>query len=119
PNRGASVSPLDIDEIPELLEAMELCLRVTSRWSAVRRPEPDLAAIRQHEQELAEASYKDDYVAMSEANNAFHHAIAKSARNRHLMKLYQGLLPQYHRLSLSLLSTAKSWAPRYKQYFAD
>jgi DNA-binding GntR family transcriptional regulator len=56
---------------------------------------------------------------MSEANNAFHLGIAKAARNRHMIKLYQSLIPQYHRLSLSLLSSAKSWSEHYKQYFAD
>jgi DNA-binding GntR family transcriptional regulator len=119
PNRGASVSPLDIDEIPELLEAMELCLRVTSRWAAIRRTDADLAAMRDQQAFLAAASEKDDYVAMSEANSAFHLAIAKSARNRHMSKLYRGLLPQYHRLSLSLLSSAKSWTDQYKRYFSD
>lgn len=119
PNRGASVSPLDIEEIPELLEAMELCLRVTSRWAATRRTDKDLAEMRSHQTALAEASRRDDYIAMSEANSAFHLAIAKSARNRHIKKLYAGLLPQYHRLSLSLLSSAKSWTSHYKKYFSD
>jgi DNA-binding GntR family transcriptional regulator len=114
PNRGASVSPLDIDEIPELLEAMELCLRVTSRWAAIRRTDVDLVAMRDQQTALAKASQRDDYVAMSEANSAFHLAIARSARNRHFIKLYRGLLPQYHRLSLSLLSSAKTWTSQYK-----
>src|SRR5258705_1329447 len=60
PNRGASVSPLDIEEIPELLEAMELCLRATSRWSALRRTDSDLADIQRHQDELEEATQRDD-----------------------------------------------------------
>ncbi len=119
PNRGASVSPLDIEEIPELLESMELCLRVTSRWAALRRTEEDLESMRDHQVHLQEASERDDYLAMSEANSNFHLAIARSARNRHMVRLYQSLLPQHHRLSLSLLSTAKLWVPHYKRYFTD
>jgi DNA-binding GntR family transcriptional regulator len=89
-NRGASVSPLDIDEIPEMLEGLELCLRVTTRWAAVRRTD----------------------------NNAFHMAIAESAGNRHVTNLYKYLLPGFYRLSHSLLSSAKLSSFSYKGYFA-
>ena len=118
PNRGASVSPLDIDEIPELLEAMELCMRVTSRWAAVRRSEADIKVMRQNQQEYDLAGQKDDYMAMSAANSAFHLNIAIASRNRHMVKLFKSLLPQYHRLSLALLSSAKvTTGPVYKSYF--
>lgn len=118
PNRGASVSPLDIDEIPELLEAMELCMRVTSRWAAVRRSETDLKVMRQNQEEYDLAAQKDDYMAMSAANSAFHLNIAIASRNRHMVKLFKSLLPQYHRLSLALLSSAKmTTGPVYKSYF--
>jgi DNA-binding GntR family transcriptional regulator len=118
PNRGASVSPLDIDEIPELLEAMELCMRVTSRWAAVRRTDADLKLIRQNQQDYDVAGQNDDYMAMSAANSAFHLNIAVASRNRHMVKLFKSLLPQYHRLSLALLSSAKTTTgPVYKKYF--
>jgi DNA-binding GntR family transcriptional regulator len=119
PNRGASVSPLDIKEIPELLEAMELCLRVTSRWAAIRRTEADLKSMWDQQAVLDEASANDDYFAMSEANSGLHRAIAIAAGNRHMTSLYESLLPQYHRLTLSLLSTASRWTEHYKNYFAD
>jgi DNA-binding GntR family transcriptional regulator len=117
PNRGASVSPLDIDEIPELLESMELCMRVTSRWAAVRRTESDIKIMRQNQLDLELAGERDDYVAMSEANSTLHLNIAKAARNRHMIRLFKTLLPQYHRLSLALLSSAKNIEPVYKNYF--
>jgi DNA-binding GntR family transcriptional regulator len=117
PNRGASVSPLDIDEIPELLEAMELCMRVTSRWAAVRRTESALKLMRQNQLDLELAGERDDYMAMSEANSTFHLNIANAAGNRHMIKLFKSLLPQYHRLSIALLSSAKRTGPVYKKYF--
>lgn len=119
PNRGATVSPLDIEEIPELLESLELCLRVTTRWAALRRNADDIAAIRQHHQEWHDAAQRDDYPAMSEANNAFHLAIARAAGNRHITKLYQSILPQYYRLSLAILMKAKFTHGRYKTKFAE
>jgi DNA-binding GntR family transcriptional regulator len=70
----------------------------------------------QHEYDLA--SQKDDYMAMSAANSAFHLSIAIASRNRHMVKLFKSLLPQYHRLSLALLSSAKvTTGPVYKSYF--
>ena len=119
PNRGASVSPLDIKEIPELLEAMELCLRVTSRWAAVRRGDADLKAMRDQQGVLDEASAKDDYLAMSEANSGLHRAIALAAGNRHMTSLY--------RVAAAAISPADAvpalhsprWTEHYKTYFAD
>lgn len=119
PNRGATVTPLDIEEIPELLESLELCLRVTTRWAALRRSDADIAEIRRHHKTWHEAAQRDDYPAMSESNNAFHLAIAQSAGNRHVTKLYQSILPQYYRLSLSLLVKAKFTWKKYKDYFDE
>ncbi len=119
PNRGASVSPLDIEEIPELLEAMELCLRATSRWAALRRTDEDIAAMKHQQDRLEEATRREDFGSMSEANAAFHLAVAASARNRHLRRLYESLLPQYHRLSMSLFASAKASGPFYKKYFGQ
>jgi DNA-binding GntR family transcriptional regulator len=118
-NRGASVSPLDIDEIPELLEAIELCLRVTSRWAAWRRSAFDLEEMRRHQRQLEAASRADDFLAMSEANSGLHQAIAVAARNRQMVALHHALLPQYHRLTVSLLSSARRWTDHYKNYFSD
>lgn len=36
-NRGARVASLDMNEVPELLEGLELCMHITTRWAAVRR----------------------------------------------------------------------------------
>jgi DNA-binding GntR family transcriptional regulator len=121
PNRGATVSPLDIEEIPELLESLELCLRVTTRWAALRRSADDIVAIRKYHQQWHDAARRDDYPAMSEANNSFHLAIARAAGNRHITKLYQGILPQYYRLSLAMLIRAKVTftVGKYKNSFAE
>ena len=116
PNRGASVSSLDVHDIPELIEAMELSMRVTSRWAAVRRNDADIEAMRREQVNLRRSISEDDYLAINEANSAFHGAVAKASRNRHMAKLYKDLLPQYHRLTLSLLSTARHWAPNYREY---
>lgn len=117
PNRGARVSPLDFTEIPELLEALELCLRVTTRWAAVRRTAPDLDAMRAHCKTWAQCARERDFVGMSEANNRFHMAIAEASHNRHLINLYRGLQPGFLRTSLALLSTAAVQERDYQKYY--
>ncbi len=119
PNRGASVSQLDIDELPELLEALELCLRVTSRLAALRRTDADISRMRSFHVEWDNARARDDYLAMSEANNGLHLTIAQAARNRYQLALYQAILPQYYRLSVTLLSSAHNWARHRVTYFAE
>jgi DNA-binding GntR family transcriptional regulator len=117
PNRGARVSPLDIHEIPELLEALELCMRLTTRWAALRRSADDLAAMRVHCQSWAKAAKALDFHGMSEANNRFHMAIAQASGNRHLAGMYRGLLPGFLRLTHALLSAAPMQSKQYRAYF--
>lgn len=116
PNRGAIVSPLELGEIPQLLEALELSLRATTRWAAVRRTANDLKIIESHKKEWDEAVAANDFIAMSETNNAFHMAIAESAGNFYVANLYASLLPGFFRLSISLLSPTK--LGDYKAYYA-
>src|SRR3990167_3743588 len=47
PNRGARVVSLDVHDIPQMFEAIELCMRVTVRWATARRSEADLAELRE------------------------------------------------------------------------
>ena len=116
PNIGAHVSPLDFTEIPELMEALELCMRATTRWAAVRRSQTDLDAMRAHCAEWLKCSREKDFVGMSEANNRFHLAIAEASRNRHLAGMYKSLQPGFLRTSLTLLSTSMSQERDYQKY---
>jgi len=116
-NRGARVSPLDINEIPELLEALELCMRLTNRWAALRRTDEQLAKMHRSCAEWAQASQVMDVHAMNEANNALHLTIAEASGNRHLAGLYRSLLPGFLRLTSTLLSTAPLQVPEYRAYY--
>ena len=119
PNRGARVVPLDVDEVPELFEALELCMRATTRWAAVRRTEKDLEELRRHSQAFTAAAEADDYFAMSEANKNFHMAVAACGGNRFVTKLYEILLSDSLRLANLTLSAAIVSVNTYKEYFAE
>ena len=47
PNIGARVASLTANEVPQLLEALELAQRATTRWAAVRRRPDDLERFAQ------------------------------------------------------------------------
>ena len=110
PNRGARVTPLELTDVPQLLEALELHHRMVMRWSAKRRDAADLAAIRQSHQAFAEAARTGDPDTMIDANKAFHMAIADACGNRYLAQAFETL--QTVSLRLARLSFAGG-APEY------
>ena len=110
PNRGARVTPLELTDVPQLLEALELHHRVVMRWATQRRDAADLAAIRQSHQAFAEAARAGDPDSMIDANKAFHMAIAGSCGNRYLAQASESL--QTVSLRLARLSFAGD-APEY------
>lgn len=87
PNRGARVAPLHFHEVAEIFDALEIGLRVTSRWATIRRTPAQLDVIRGYSREFADAANDDDFHGMTEANRNYHIAIAEAAGNRHLTRV--------------------------------
>jgi DNA-binding GntR family transcriptional regulator len=116
PNRGAQVSPLDISEVPDLLEALEICIRLTTRWAAVRRSDAELALIQRYCSDWEAAGMVDDIHGMDQANTQFHLAIARAAHNRHLETFYLSLAPGLQRVTYTLLSAVPLYAPADSSY---
>lgn len=111
PNRGARVAPLEISEVPPLLEARELCERAINRWAAARRTASDLAAIDAACLLFEEASHAGDYSAMASTNSDFHAAIARACGNRFVEEHYRTIATQTIRLARMALSTDRSDPP--------
>lgn len=82
PNRGARVAPLDLDQVPELLETLELYERAVTRWAAARRRDADLDRLEVLHRAFAEAARTGDLAAMAESNRQFHGIIADGCGNR-------------------------------------
>lgn len=104
PNRGARVTPLELTDVPQLLEALELHHRAVMRWSAKRRDAADLAAMHRAHEAFAEAAGDADADAMIDANKAFHMAVAAACGNRYLVQAFEAL--QTVSLRLARLSFA-------------
>lgn len=100
PNRGARVAPLDLDQVPQVLEALELYERATTRWAALRRQPHHLDLLEQRNREFAIASETRDPRLIVEANWAFHDAINQACGNRFLAADCSKMLRGVMRLSL-------------------
>lgn len=100
PNRGARVAPLDLDQVPQLLETLEIYERATTRWAALRRQPQHLARLEQCNRDFAAATATGDPRQIVEANWVFHDAINQACGNRFLAADCSKMLRGMMRLSL-------------------
>ncbi|MBW8294334.1 GntR family transcriptional regulator [Sphingopyxis sp.] len=100
PNRGARVAPLDLDQVPQVLEALELYERATTRWAALRRKPHHLDLLERRNREFAVASETRDPRQIVDANWAFHDAINQACGNKFLAADCSKMLRGVMRLSL-------------------
>ncbi len=100
PNRGARVAPLDLDQVPQVLEALELYERATTRWAALRRQPHHIALMEQRNRDFAAGSETTDPRVIVETNWAFHDAINQACGNQYLANDCSKMLRGVMRLSL-------------------
>jgi DNA-binding GntR family transcriptional regulator len=102
PNRSTIVTPIDIQGIPEFLDALDLMQRVTTRSAAMFRTAAQLAEIEAAERRYAEGARQSietgDSLPLIEANYAFHMAIADASANRYFVGFYRRLLDDGRRI---------------------
>lgn len=97
PNKSAIVSPLNIEEFPAYVDALDLMQRVTTRLAATHRTDEDLHRIKLIHLDFQRARAAGDVLAMIELNRNFHTAIAEAGKNRHFTMLYTRLLDEGRR----------------------
>jgi DNA-binding GntR family transcriptional regulator len=100
PNRAARVASLDLDQVPQVLETLELYERATTRWAAQRRRPADIELLEKRSREFAQAARARDHRLIVEANWAFHDAINQACGNRFIAHDCSKLLRGVMRLSL-------------------
>ncbi|MDG4889916.1 MULTISPECIES: GntR family transcriptional regulator [unclassified Mesorhizobium] len=102
PNRSTIVAPLDIQAIPDFLDALDLLQRVTHRSAAHFRTEKDIETLvatqRGYEEAAGVSLETGDSLPMIEANYAFHMAVSRAGRNRYFTAAYQRLLDEGRRI---------------------
>lgn len=97
-NRSTVVAPIDVQSFPKYVEALDIAQRMNSRLAAKLRTDLDLRAIAKRQREFVAAVRSGGHLAMSEANMAFHMAIATAGRNPFLAAFYERLLNQGRRM---------------------
>ncbi len=98
PNKSTLVAPLNIEEYPAYLDALDLMQRVTTRLAARLRTEADLQIIKERQKEFTKALDDGDVQGMIETNREFHMAISEAARNPYFNFLHARLMDDGRRM---------------------
>ncbi len=98
PNRSTVVSNIDFINLHNFFDALTLMYRVTTRLAAENHSPEDLAAIRRHQADFAEAVRAQDALGMIAANRELHAAIAEAGGNPYFAGLCCRLLDEGRRL---------------------
>lgn len=97
PNKGTVVAPVNLEELPRFIDALDLIQRAVTRLAAQQRTMGDLARIEVADAVFQSALATHDVLGMIEANRGFHMEIAAAARNRFLAEAYGRLLDEGRR----------------------
>lgn len=97
-NRSTVVAPIDIQSFPKYVEALDIAQRMNTRLAAELRSDEDLAIIAKRQKAFVAAIKTGNHLVMSEANKAFHMAIADAGKNIYLAAFYDRLLNQGRRM---------------------
>lgn len=98
PNKSTLVAPLNIEEFPAYLDALDLVQRVVTRLAARLRTATDLQLINQRQAEFLKTLDEADIPGMIETNREFHIAVSDAARNRYFNFLHARLLDDGRRM---------------------
>jgi DNA-binding GntR family transcriptional regulator len=97
PNKGTIVSPLNIEEFPAYIDALDLVQRAVFRLAAIHRTDADLAAIRAANEEFRARVRANDALGMIAQNAVLHLAMSAAGRNRILTDTYRRILDEGRR----------------------
>lgn len=98
PNKNTQVAPLNIEDFPQYIDALDLIQRAVTRLAATLRTKDDIEDIIAKNEIFKKAVRLHDALAMIDANREFHLAISKAARNKHFTFIYQRLLDEGRRI---------------------
>lgn len=97
PNKGTVITPLNIEEFPQYIDALDLIQRAVMRLAARHRTDGDLVLIRKAQREFRKRVVANDALGMIAQNVVFHGAIAAAGRNRILADTYRRILGEGRR----------------------
>lgn len=98
PNKSTIVTPLNVEDYPVYVDALDLVQRVTTRLAARLRNEEDLRVINACQMKFLKTLDAGDITGMIETNRDFHVAISEAGRNRYFNFLHARLLDDGRRM---------------------
>ena len=98
PNKSTIVMPINIEDYPVYVDALDLIQRITARLAARLRSEEDLRIINACQSEFLKTLDAGDISGMIETNHDFHVAISEAGRNRYFNFLHARLLDDGRRM---------------------
>ena len=105
--RRVRVSSFEVSQLPAFFEGMTLMSRAIHRMAAARRTTSQLKVIHDRLVAFEKEVKQGDEVRISEANHAFHKAIAEAADSVFLRKAYEELLIESLRLARQCFATGE------------
>lgn len=97
PNKSSQVTPLDIEDIPVFIDALDLIQRTVVRLAAMNRSEDDLHYIKQTNEQYLAAVKERRVENMINLNYQFHMAIGRACKNKYFEHIYGRLLNEGRR----------------------
>ena len=102
PNRSTIVAPMELESLPDYLDALDMLQRLTHRLAALRRGPDDIKAIKAaqaaFDKAVDRALKKWDSLPVIDRNHDFHMAIARAGRNPYFTSFYKRLLDEGRRM---------------------
>jgi len=98
PNRSTIVAPIELENFPKYVDALDVAQRFNTRLAAALRTEADLKTMAARQRKFEAAVTSGNHLAMSETNKDFHMAIAHAGGNPHFISFYEKLLDQGRRM---------------------
>ena len=99
PNRRAKVSPMNLADIKQHLEALDLLQPAICHWAAVRRTDGDIAEIERHHLRFQTAAEKHDAAGMIQANFDLHVSTGKAAHNASIERAFRQVMTDQLRIA--------------------
>lgn len=97
-NRTNQVAPLDIAQFPKYIESLDVAQRMVCRLAAQLRSDADVEMILAAQKAYEKSVKPKNYLAMSEANKAYHNAIGQASKNPYVSDFYRRLLDEGQRM---------------------
>ncbi len=97
-NRSTLVAPINLEDFPRYVEALDILQRINTRLAAKFRTAKGLEQMTESAKAFDRACAENDYLKMSATNREFHMSVAQAGKNPYLMKSYGQLLDEGRRI---------------------